>query len=185
MNALDFLNDNGDKSQTKLTAAIHEAVKFDGVDIDTTGDKPYIDFNVSKDGLVQNKRTWLSKPADDAEDWMKDNYKRSFVDLTTWLSCVATEAEMKQIQVPDDLSVYANNLAPLFNSRKGTLLNVKLVPNKEGKFSEFSRYGFVQKHIPGQVPTLKYSDYELGRFQIAKDTATDNPVVSTPKGPLY
>lgn len=185
MNAKEFLDNNGPKEGTKLSAAIHEGVTFKGVEIDLSEDKPFLDLNVEKEGKVHNRRIWLSRPSDDAEDWIKEGYERNKVDLTTWLSGVATEEEMKRIEVLDDLKDYANSLVTILNSKKGALLNIKLIPNKEGKFSEFPRYQkYVEKHIPGQPSKLKYSAYESKRFLIVEETATDNPVVK-PSGPLF
>lgn len=149
---------------TKIGVGVHANVKLSGVDV---GDK-YIDFNFVKDDLVHNKRIWF--PSDkifqndgesEAEARKRDLNDR-LVHIAKFLHIFKGEEVTKTLQAPT-FAEYAERAAEMLNEAKNTAtLNLKLIYDKEGRYSTFGRFAnYVEKYEEGKEPRIKFSDWEI------------------------
>ena len=180
LNASSIFDEQSGGSRTRLTTGLHEAL-----DVKTFLMPNYFDIVVEKDGLTQNKRLFIPDynkfPARIREDESQDqanfrDLKERLAHITLVMKIFMDEDQFKNFQAP----VVENDHAQTFklfaekaHNELQTLLptkqvNVKLIPTKDGLYSEFPFFAtstWIEEHVPGQPSTLKYSKYELKRIQ--------------------
>jgi len=184
------------KRGTKIPVGIHTACKITGIDVAEN----HVDINFeNSEGLSHNKRLW--KPKGNYPNKIKDaegvermetpaeavarETRTNFAHLAAVSKILLSEDELtalkaaiaKKTEYQDVVAEIAKKINPTV-SRK--LVNLKLLPDAEGKYSEFSNGRFpdyIEEYVEGAEPKLKYTDWELeNRFKNKAKPAIDSVV---------
>lgn len=76
---------------------------------------------------------------------------------------------------------FAEKAAAMLNDSIGNnTVNIKLIYDKDGVFSTFPTFpNYIEKHVPGQEPTIKFSNWELEHRCNPKSTGSSDIVEGT------
>lgn len=175
-----FLFDEKELTTTKIPVGIHSKVELVNVDI---GDS-YFDINFNKDGLRHNMRKWQpndkypltvdvdgEKVEETPEQTIARKTKENLGPINKVLKVLASDEEIENMKKKSYASYdeYIENAAKFINKRimdnernkNIKYVNIKLIYDKDGMYSVFPRYGYMEEYKEGMEPTLKYSDYEI------------------------
>lgn len=166
----------------KLGVGIHKNCKFEGVEI---GDN-YLDIFVANDeGESQNKRIWFP---DENKIYVRDGeefeeaVERDTIDRLDHI--VSLVEVLHGQEVAENLEAktfleFCEKTKTLCNGVIGTRVNVKLIYDKAGDYSEFPYFPpYLERYVEGQEPTLKFTKYELEKRMTPNPTLnSDNAVL--------
>lgn len=166
----------------KLPIGIHEGVTLEPA---TMGDN-YFDIHVSNEaGEVQNKRIWFpdeNKIYVKQDETFEEAVKRDTLDRLEHLVSlveVAWDKEVAEGIQAGSFKEFCEIVLELVNKKEGMKINVKLIYDKAGDYSEFPYFTpYLEKHVEGQKPTLRFSKYELEKRM------TPNPTLQSDKAVL-
>lgn len=161
------------KKGNKIPFGIHAACKVTSVDVTPE----YVDLNFEdSEGRYNNKRLWAPKgnyPRDikqpdgtvtteTAEDAKTREEKSAITHIVKLLHIFLGAEKLNKVSgetYQGFMENAAKALTPAVLSSK--LVNLKLIYDSEGVYAVFGNYpDYVEEHIPGQAPTLKYSKWE-------------------------
>jgi hypothetical protein len=167
-------------TMTKIPVGIHSKVKITSVEVADS----YFDINFDKEGLKHNIRKWEpndkypltvnvdgEQVTETPEQTIDRKIKENLGPLNKALKVLATEEEQEDIKKRkyESYEEYIKALAKFINKRimdnernkTHKYVNIKLIYDKDGMYSVFPRYGYMEEYKEGMEPTLKYSDYEI------------------------
>lgn len=161
------------KKGVKIPFGIHTACKVKGIDVTDE----YVDLNFEdSEGRYNNKRLWLPKGSyprtnklpdgtsviETTEEAKQREEKLNLSHVVKLLHIFLGEQGLSSIKAStyhEFMSKAAKALSPDVLSSK--LVNLKLIYDSEGVYAVFGNFpDYVELHIEGQAPTLKYTQYE-------------------------
>lgn len=180
--AIDLLEKGG----SRIPVGIHEAVNVTKTEVGES----YIDFHYEKDGATQHKRIWFptidkvwTKDGESKEDALERSKREALAHVTKHLHIFLTDEEFQGFEAKSFEEYVNKAAATLENKLDRCQVNVKLIYDTDGQYSDFGRYpDYVEKFIEGQKPTLYYTKYELqNRLKPASASVatSDDSVVGT------
>ena len=162
------------KRGVKIPVGIHSNCEVTDLVI---GDE-YVDVNFAKGDLTHNKRLWAPKGKYPNKIKMEDGStqletvdqaiereKRLNLSLLAALTNIfltederaSLKAELaKKPEYDDVVAVLVKRLNPVLSRKR---VNLKLIPDSEGKYSKFGTYpsSYIEEYVEGAEPKLKYS----------------------------
>lgn len=172
-----------EKGGSRIPVGIHENCKVSSVEV---GER-WIDFNYEKDGATNNKRVWFSTPdkvwtrdGESKEQAFERSKKEDLAHVTKHLHIFLTEEEFENFEAKTYEEFMNKAAAILEDKLDRTTVNLKLIYDKEGMYSEFGRYpDYIEEYVEGEKPTLYYTKYELQNrtTPAANSVATNNDTV--------
>jgi len=159
---------------SKIPFGIHTACKVTSIDVTPE----YVDLNFEdSEGRHNNKRLWSPKgnyPRDikqpdgtthkETEEEAKTREEKSAITHIVKLLHIFLGAEKLNKISGNTYQEFMENAAKALTPAvlSSRLVNLKLMYDGEGVYAVFGNYpDYVEEHIPGQAPTLKYSKWEL------------------------
>lgn len=176
---------NEDNKGKKIPVGTHTNCSVTSVDLGEN----FIDFNYEdSEGRIHNKRVWFPtidvlypKEGETTEQAFSREVKDRMAHLVAHLKVFLTKEEIDTFGAPDFPS-FAKKTAEVLNPRLNTAkVNLQLIYDKTGQYSEFSRYAnssskYIEKYEEGVAPTVKPSPWEAKNRMTPKvnDEAVDN-----------
>lgn len=161
------------KKGVKIPFGVHEKCKVRGIDVTDE----YVDLNFEdSEGRYNNKRLWLPKgtypkttklpdgssKVETTEEARDREEKLNLAHVVKLLHIFLGKEGLSSIKAGsyhDFMQKAAKALSPDVLSSK--LVNLKLIYDAEGVYAVFGNFpDYVELHIEGQAPTLKYTEYE-------------------------
>jgi hypothetical protein len=150
------------RGSSKIPVGIHTNCFLTGIEVSSD----FIDINFKdSEGRVNNKRLWAPKgkyPNKDesvAEAITREE-RENLAHLTKLVHIFLGKEALSKFS-GEYLAIATNvakQLKPKMESKK---LNLKLILDKDGVYSEFGRFAdYVEESIEGQAPTLFFTKYE-------------------------
>jgi len=157
--------ETGSTSASKMGSGFHTNVQLTNIDV-TPGQ--YVDIHFKNDnGEIHHRRIWppnpdMINPRDGEsleEAKVRDEQERLGV-ITDVLSIVSDNLDDFSAPTYDQYMLKAKQ--EIMSNLADVRFNIKLIPTKNGKYSEFPRYGkWITEYSEDKPHGLKYSKWEL------------------------
>lgn len=156
---------------SKIPVGIHEGVEISSIEIAEN----YVDFNyMDSVGRKLNKRIYFpdlakttARDGKTVQETFIDIEESTIGDFFTHAKIFVADdvlSNMEFMSVKDAALKIKALLDPLLASAK---VNLVVVPDKTGIFSDVARYRFIEKHVEGEKTKLYFSDYDKKRIAAA------------------
>jgi len=170
--------ETGSTSNSKMTSGFHTNVTLTGIDVEPG---KYVDIHFkNKNGEVHNRRIWPPNPdminprdGESLEEAKQRDEQERLGIITDMLSIVVDDLDDFSAPTYDQYMLKAKQ--EIMSNVGDTTFNIKLIPTKDGKYSEFPRYGkWVTEYSENKPHGLKYSKWELeNRVNVERPKSDD------------
>lgn len=126
----------------------------------------FVKIEFSKDGGKLSKTLWEPKGSYPEEGETLDEAKRregrtNLQVIGKLLKIFLSPEELASFPKLDYEPFIDKAIAVLTPKLKNKTVNIKVVYDKKGEYTELSRYDFIEEHVPNTPPTLELSTWEL------------------------
>lgn len=167
----------------KLEVGVHSGVQFLGL----VKSEDYYDIRFGSKGSFIHKRLFRptgSNPQDGetVAEAITREIDRNLKHVVRMMDIVLGDEVVSGFEAPDYDSFMAK-AAEALNANKGYLVNLKVIPDRNNKWPDLGYYpSYVEKHVPGEEPSLKFSAKELERLEQYKQAQAASDGADTMPG---